>query len=622
MTKQQLLKWMKTAGTIAKIVVLLFIPCISYVLFEYVTGNLASVSPFYAALNIGWIYILYLLVFIVSGSTRIAVPAISVLLYIASVAEYLVVGFRDRPIMIWDVLAFRTAMSVAGNYEFGITEEMYLAFLGIQVICLFALLLPVKVQGRKKRLVFAGGGAGIIVSFGLWFYSFLIPYEGLGINMWEVNETYQEYGYVLSTAVSCNYVVKKKPDGYSLSKVKQIHEAVKEENQVLTASAGGLDVDGVDATTPVNIICIMNESMSDLKVAGDFQTNQEYFPFLNSLKANTVKGSLCVPVFGSMTSNSEFEFLTGDSVSLLQTNSIAYQFNVKPNTYGLVSTLKSQGYETVAMHPYPGENWNRIEAYRNMGIDEFYDINEYEDSEQLRNYVSDQSDYEKLIQQVENKKNPEDKLFLFNVTMQNHGGYDSLYDNFDQEVWLTGDLKGKYPKADQYLSLMKRSDDALEYLISYFENSSEPTMIVLFGDHQPSVEDEFFDEISGIPSAEVPAKDRLMWYQTPFIIWTNYETKAENKGEMGAIYLSAEVLKRAKLDMTPFQQFLLSMEETFPVVHPLGCYDKSGTYYTWDALTESGSPYRSLIKNYEYLVYNQIFDRKKYTDMFTLETGK
>ncbi len=376
---------MKTAGTIAKIVVLLFIPCISYVLFEYVTGNLASVSPFYAALNIGWIYILYLLVFIVSGSTRIAVPTISVLLYIASVAEYLVVGFRDRPIMIWDVLAFRTAMSVAGNYEFGITEEMYLAFLGIQVICLLALLLPIKVQGRKKRLVFAGGGAGIIVSFGLWFYSFLIPYEGLGINMWEVNETYQEYGYVLSTAVSCNYVVKKKPDGYSLSKVKQIHEAVKEENQVLTASAGGLDVDGVDATTPVNIICIMNESMSDLKVAGDFQTNQEYFPFLNSLKANTVKGSLCVPVFGSMTSNSEFEFLTGDSVSLLQTNSIAYQFNVKPNTYGLVSTLKSQGYETVAMHPYPGENWNRIEAYRNMGIDEFYDINEYEDSEQLRN---------------------------------------------------------------------------------------------------------------------------------------------------------------------------------------------------------------------------------------------
>lgn len=622
MINQQLLKRLKTAGMFITTIILLLIPCMSYVLLEYVTGNLASVSLYYAALNIGWIYVLYLVVFALSGSTRIAIPTVSIFLYIISAAECLVVGFRDRPIMFWDVLAFGTAMSVAGNYEISLTREMYLACLGVQAICLFALIFPMKLRGGKKRLLFAGGSVGIAASFGLWFYTYLIPYEGLGINMWEVNETYQEYGYVLSTAVSCNYAVKKKPEGYSLSKVKQIYESVKEENQVFTASAGGGDVEAENAVTPVNIICIMNESLSELKVAGDFETNQEYFPFLNSLKENTVKGSLCVPVFGSMTSNSEFEFLTGDSVSLLQPNSIAYQFNVKPHTYSLVSTLKSQGYEAVAMHPYPGENWNRAEVYRNMGIDKFIDIDEYGDSQLLRNYVSDQSDYEKLIEQVEAKENPEDKLFLFNVTMQNHGGYDSLYDNFQQEVWLTGDLKGKYPKADQYLSLMKRSDEALEYLISYFEKSQEPTMIVLFGDHQPSVEDEFFDQISGVPSDEVPAEERLMWYQTPFIIWTNYETNAENKGKMGAVYLSAEVLKRAGLQMTAFQQFLLSMENTFPVVHPLGCYDKEGTYYTWASLEGVQSPYQELIKNYEYLVYNQVFDRKKYTDMFSLEAGK
>ena len=622
MINQQLLKQLKTAGIFITTIILLLIPCMSYILLEYVTGNLASVSPYYAALNIVWIYVLYLVVFTISGNTRIAVPSIAVFLYIVSVAEYLVVGFRGRPIMFWDVLAFGTAMSVAGNYEFTITREIYLACLGIQAICLFALIFPIRVKGRKKRLFFAGGIAGIAASFGLWFYTYLIPYKGLEINMWEVNETYQEYGYVMSTAVSCNYVVKKKPEGYSSSKVKQIYESVREENQVLMASAGEVDVQGENATAPVNIICIMNESLSDLKVAGDFKTNQEYFPFLNSLKDNTVKGSLCVPVFGSMTSNSEFEFLTGDSVSLLQSNSIAYQFNVKPNTYSLVSTLKSQGYKTVAMHPYPGENWNRVEAYHNMGMDEFLDEDEYEGSELLRNYVSDQADYEKLIEQVKAKEDPEDKLFLFNVTMQNHGGYESLYDNFNQEIWLTGDLYGKYPKADQYLSLMKRSDDALEYLISYFKNSKEPTMIVLFGDHQPSVEDEFFDDISGVPSGDVPDSQRLMWYQTPFIIWTNYETKAEDKGEMGAIYLSAEVLKRAGLRMTPFQEFLLTMEDTFPVVHPLGCYNKAGSYYTWTSLEQAGSPYEELIRNYEYLVYNQIFERKKYTDMYTLGSGE
>lgn len=108
-----------------------------------------------------------------------------------------------------------------------------------------------------------------------------------------------------------------------------------------------------------------------------------------------------------------------------------------------------------------------------------------------------------------------------------------------------GDMEGKYPKADQYLSLVKRSDDAFAYLLDYFSHSDEPTMIVMFGDHQPSVEDEFFDEVYGTPSYEVPVKDRLMWYETPFIIWTNYEQPSEDMGKLGAVYLSSYVLKLA-----------------------------------------------------------------------------
>ena len=80
-------------------------------------------------------------------------------------------------------------------------------------------------------------------------------------------------------------------------------------------------------------------------------------------------------------------------------------------------------------------------------------------------------------------------------------------------------------------------------------------------------------------------------------------------------------MKRAGVRMTPYQQFLLTMEETFPVVHPIGCYSKEGTYYSWEALREPGNPYSDLIMNYEYLVYNHIFDRKKLKEMFSLEAG-
>ena len=165
----------------------------------------------------------------------------------------------------------------------------------------------------------------------------------------------------------------------------------------------------------------MIESLSDLRVVGEFGTNQEYFPYTNSLRENTVWGSLCIPVFGSWTSNSEFEFLTGDSVAMLPSGTIAYQFYVRPDTKFLVSTLKSQGYEAVAMHPYPAENWNRDKCYHYLGFEKFIAGEDYAGSETIRNYVSDHADFQKIIEMVEQKKHPEDKLFVFNVTMQNHG---------------------------------------------------------------------------------------------------------------------------------------------------------------------------------------------------------
>ena len=364
----------------------------------------------------------------------------------------------------------------------------------------------------------------------------------------------------------------------------------------------------------------MNESFSDLSTAGDFTTNTDYMPFWHSLTENTVKGSLCVPVFGSMTSNTEYEFLTGDSMSILPFGSNAYQFNVKPGTYSLVSTLKAQGYEAVAMHPYPGENWNRNTCYKNMGFSQFYDIDYYSGCEELRNYVSDKADFDKIIEQVENKADPDDKLFLFNVTMQNHGGYSKAFDNFDQEVWLTGDMEGKYPQADRYLSLIKKSDEAFEYLINYFSQCDEPTMIVMFGDHQPSVEDEFFDELAGMPSYEVPTEDKLMWYQTPFVIWTNYKQPSRDMGKLSSIYLSTYMLKAAGLEMTPYNRLLLSLSEDVPVVHPNGCYDKDGNYYYWGKAESERCPYGNEILDYEYLAYNHSLDPQKYANAFVINT--
>lgn len=108
----------------------------------------------------------------------------------------------------------------------------------------------------------------------------------------------------------------------------------------------------------------------------------------------------------------------------------------------------------------------------------------------------------------------------------------------------------------------EKSDEAFEWLVNYFSQCDQPTMIVMFGDHQPGIEDEFFDEAMGVESAKVPNEQKMRWYETPFVIWTNYDQPTEDMGRLGAIYLSSYVLKRANLSLTPYNEFLLQLSKS------------------------------------------------------------
>ena len=589
---------------------LISMPVLSYILFETVTGNLMKISGLLALLNILWFFLFYMAVFAVTGSSRLTIGFSSVAFYVLSLAETFVVAFRSKPIMLWDFFAFKTAMTVAGQYDYQITGSMVLCGTAVLVLNVIFWFFPIRVKGWKYRL-FTAMAATFGVACGVCaFYKGVIPKLWLEVNQWALKESYEQQGFVLSSAISAKYIFVSPPEGYSADRLDTIYEEVK--GSIRQNESNG------DQIQPVNLICIMNESLSELKVAGEFATNEPYFPFMDSLKENTIKGSLYVPVFGSLTSNSEFEFLTGDLCQILPRNTIAYQMYVKPDTYSLVSTLKEQGYYSVAMHPYPGENWNRIQCYENMGFDVFYDETHYQDAERLRGYVSDKGDYDKIIEQVEAKENPDDRLFVFNVTMQNHGGYEGEFDNFRQTIHLTGEHEGKYPKADQYLSLMKESDNAFRYLTEYFAAKDEPTMIVMFGDHQPSVEDEFYDDIAGKPSSEVQAQERMMWYQTPYIIWTNYDIPEEKRGDMGAVSLASYTLKMANLQMTPYDQFMLELTEQLPVINFIGCYDDHGQFYLWGDALYGNYEFSPKLREYEMLVYNHSLDNKKVKELFTI----
>ncbi len=129
-----------------------------------------------------------------------------------------------------------------------------------------------------------------------------------------------------------------------------------------------------------------------------------------------------VSTFGGGTATTEFEVLTGDSMAFLPYDCSAYQVFVKSETPGLISGLDSLGYQTAALHPYLATSWNRPHVYRASVLTPVLRDDFAADAARVRGYISDSADYRKIIELYEAKR-ADAPLFVFNVTMQNHGGY-------------------------------------------------------------------------------------------------------------------------------------------------------------------------------------------------------
>lgn len=102
--------------------------------------------------------------------------------------------------------------------------------------------------------------------------------------------------------------------------------------------------------------------------------------------------------------------------------------------------------------------------------------------------------------------------------MQNHSSYAQGWNNLEKTVTLSTEQRTADTTAEQYLALMRASDDALRDLITHYERSSEPTMIVFFGDHQPPLKNAFYEQLYGKPLDQRTTEEVLKQYATPFFL--------------------------------------------------------------------------------------------------------
>jgi len=195
------------------------------------------------------------------------------------------------------------------------------------------------------------------------------------------------------------------------------------------------------------------------------------------------------------------------------------------------------------------------------------------------------------------------------VTMQNHSAYNMPWDNLDREVWLAGALEGRFQTVDQYFSLVYQSDKAFEYLVTYFSQVEEPTVILMFGDHQPQVATNFYTDVLGDNPDTALAQRKQM---TPFVLWANYDIEERDGVELSLNYLSGLLMETAGLPLTGYQEFQRELYEDLPIINTLGIRDSEGNWYGEnESLPEDLA---SLLSRYQVLQYNNLFDKDRRAD--------
>ncbi len=602
--RQLVAKKKRPAGTVALV---LLSPVVSFLTLELLTGNLFVLPVAAVVINLLITYLLLLFFLVFFCNLRLALICYNLCIPFLGVVQYYVHKFRGRSFMLSDLSSIQTAMQVAGGYSYAVELVA-----GIGMLAAVGwLYLVTLAEDRKFRRFSLLRKAAVLVLCVLSLHllgnrSFAAKHTVLQMDMWNTEKDYRVKGYLLNLLAQIQYLRVDEPENYAQERVAEIAQKYRESYDEGAART--------DAAEPVNLIVIMNESWADFRVLENGQDLESVTPFIDGMDENVTKGWLRVPAFGGGTASTEYEMLTGNSVELLEANPpVAYQVHSQKDEYGMASTLVSQGYGALALHPHKALNYNRKQVYPRMGFEEFISEETWPDEfrQKTRKFINDQACYDYLAELYQEKE-PGEKLFAFLVTMQNHAGFTGK--KYKSTVDL--DYPQEYPEAEQYLSLIRETDAAFGQLIRSFEKVEEPTMIVMFGDHWPNLQDGFYDALMAGGMGGMTAEENRKRFFTPFVMWTNYARDTQTDVTMSANYFGSYILEQAGLQLTDYNKFLLELREQMPVLGGAEVMTADGEWYLKSELPEALA---AQLNEYEILQYNNMFAKgQKVKSVFTI----
>ena len=587
---------------VIRILFALVIPLGCFYTFETLTHQMSTMIELAKRLNIAFYYWLFLFVFFIAGRTSISMAICVAAIAIIGVGNYFVVMFRSNPIVPWDIYSFETAMSVADNYVFSVDWAL------AEHIAMFILMLIVGVRTNirlnKKILrpiltVAMCIPAYFYISY-LWQDN-LERNTGLNDTLFNAKYMHSKDGFFVSFILDIHFLQIEEPKNYS--------------DEYALSLLNEQEVEKVETPEELpDIIAIMDETFSDPAVLGEFETNKDYMPFVHSILrgevANTISGYTDVSVLGGNTANSEFEFLTGNSMAFFPNGSVPYLQYIRDGISTIVPQLEEYGYTTYGTHPYRAKGWNREFIYDLMGFDYRYFQGSFPFEDKLRNYVSDEADFKSILEWRNNTEGP---FFMFNVTMQNHSNYGGDFDNFDPQIVAKFKNTSSNKYLNKYLSLMYETDQDVASLLSELSQSDRKTIVVFWGDHQPNdyVVRPIYKEY-GHDFDNQTYEQQQQRQKTPFFIWANYDIQEQTNVEISLNYLNILLFETAGLQLDEYQTFRKNLwQGQIPMMNAVGYRNDDGDLVEYDDAPEEIQNLLNEYQNIQYYRMEREYSKKK-----------
>lgn len=604
----------KKGNRVINILYILFAPC--YIFFNMEIAVFNETYSFRGQhlslllFNFLLIGILELIFIVITNRVRLGTDIWAFICVMFNIVNHFVYEFRGTPAMASDIATVGTALEVADGYK--IQFNFYTTVALVMLFDFIMLGRVIKCEPVFKKVSHRLCGIAVMAIVSVTGFSQLVMTDmvsnrGLYLSLFNPMRSYQQYGSIACFTRSIKLSVPEKPNGYSLKKVEEI------------TSKYISDTVDPNKKRP-NVIAVINEAFSDPQVLGDIETNEDYMPFIHDLmkNGNCVSGTTYASIVGGQTANTEYEFLTGNSMAFLPKGTVAFQLYLRHAMPSLVTELKSEGYTgNSATHLQKARNYNRDKAYPLLGFDKFYDYtNMGVPFVKMRNNATDQCTYDNITHDYEQQRKSTDApYFGYTMTIQNHSSYDVPFDNFDDKRIVVENADA--PDLGYYLSLIKYSDEMFENLINYYKNTDEPTVIFLTGDHQPRIHDESMDSITNGEWRNWNDEEMMRRYEVPFLIWANYDIDKKTVEKTSMNYLQTILMETIDGELTGFQKFQQDLQKEIPVLTSNGYWGADGKFYSVD---DKNSPYYDLIQEYAMLQYNDMMDYKnRVEDFFELK---